>query len=127
MRSARYRKYLPAQLQAADLLGYLVGYVFSGRQTPAFEGVFDHLLSLEPVVSTGYSPSRVTELAEALRAVERTRKGQRESLYATKTELRKRGMKAYELPWGLVIDKSADNLSEQLRWQVNEILERFKG
>ena len=115
--------------QAGDLLAYLVGYVFSGHRTPAFEGVFDHLLSLQPAVSTGYGPSSVKELTEALREVERTRKGQRESLYAMKTELRKRGMKAYELPWGLVIDKSPDKdeLSEQLRRQVNEILEQFKG
>jgi hypothetical protein len=40
------------------MLAYLVGYVFSGHQTPAFEGVFDHLLNLQPVVSTGYGPSR---------------------------------------------------------------------
>ena len=59
---------------------------------------FDHLLSLRPVVSTGYGPSSVKELTDALREVERTRKGQRESLFSTKMELRKRGMKAYELP-----------------------------
>ena len=66
--------------QAGDMLAYLVGYVFSGHRTRAFEGVFDHLLSLQPVVSTGYGPSSVTELAEALREVERTRKGKREPL-----------------------------------------------
>jgi len=35
--------------QAADFLAYLVSYVFSGHQSPVFEGVFDHLLSLRPV------------------------------------------------------------------------------
>jgi len=57
--------------QAGDMLAYLVGYVFSRHRTRAFEGVFDHLLSLQPVCSTGYGPSSVTELTEALREVER--------------------------------------------------------
>ncbi len=114
--------------QAADLLAYLVGYVCSGHQTPVFAGVFDHLLSLQPVGSTGWGPASVKELVEALRQVAQTRKEQREGLYAVKTELRARGMKVYELPWGIVTDRSPgnDELSEQLRLQVNEILDKFK-
>ena len=44
------------EAQAADMLAYLVGYVFSRHRTPAFEGVFDHLLSLQPVVPPGMVP-----------------------------------------------------------------------
>jgi hypothetical protein len=91
--------------QAADFLAYLVGYVFSGHRSPVFESVFDHLLSLRPVVSTGWSPANVKQLTAAMREVERMRKDQRTSLWNMKSELRNRGTKAYELPWGLVIDK----------------------
>ena len=115
--------------QAADFLAYLVSYVFSSHRSPVFEGVFDHLLSLRPVVSSGWSPASVKRLTIAIREVERMRKDQRTSLWNMKSELRDRGMKAYELPWGLVIDKSQekDDISEQVRLQINEILARFKG
>ncbi len=50
-------------------------------------------------------------------------------MWAIKKQLHERGMKVYELPWGVAIDKcpDQDKLGESLRLQVNEILERFKA
>ena len=62
-------------------------------------------------------------------AVQADREELRMQNWEMKRILRSEGMKVFQLPWGLVLDhkpEEKDELSIELKSQVNSILEKFK-
>jgi hypothetical protein len=116
------------QVQAADLLAHLIGSNMQKTSEALFSGALDKLLNVRPVVSSGWGPESVAELAAGLRTLQESRKAERGAIWHLKKQIRGTGARVYELPWGIVIDKApgTDELSDVLKEQVNEILGRFE-
>ena len=113
--------------QAADLLAYLVATFVQTSPSPVFEGVLDDLFSRVPCRLSPWGPGKVVLLGEVMADVEQTWRDQRRGAWEVKKALREKGCKVYELPWGLVIDEQpGDSQSDELRRQVNEILDNLK-
>lgn len=120
-------KRMTPPVQAADLLAFLMGSAIRSSQHPVFSGVLDELLSRVPVLSSGWGPSSVQRSVEGIKQLEGYRRVMRTEMWQLKKQLREQGMTVYELPWGIVMDRapSGDEESQQLKEQVNAILEKL--
>ena len=115
-------------VQAADLWAYLAATTMSHTEDSVFHGALDSLVSRRPHAVTGCGPNDLKSLILSFVATEEETKMTRRQIYEMKKLLRDEGMRVRELPWGLVIDKGAnDKSSSDFDKQTAAILDKYKG